>query len=83
MKDLKQIAKENEAKGFQKTWELYKKFDKAVDKILSDILGEKEEDKFGIFDLWKWIKNKYKGLQNKIDDEKDFLEEKKVKKKQI
>jgi len=75
MNNLKKIAKENEEKGYQKAWEIYTKFNQKVDKVLSEILGEKEEEKFGIFDLWRWIKDKYKKINKKMDKE-NMLNEK-------
>ena len=55
-KNLKQVAKESEEKGFKKAYEIYKKFDKKVDETLSKMIDEKPEQKLGLIDLWKKIK---------------------------
>jgi len=77
-KTLKEIAKESEEKGYQKVWDLYKKFDSKLDKFLSEILDEKEDQKFGIFDLWKWLKDKFNRVNKKIEiKDNELLEDNK------
>ena len=71
--NLKKVAKESEEKGYQTIMNGYKKFNEKVDKVLSEILGEKEDEKFGIFDLWKWIKNKFKKVNKEMEIKDDKL----------
>lgn len=79
MEELKKTAIESEKKGYEFVWNLYKKFNERIDKVLSEILDEKEEQKFGLVDLYKWLKNKFKRANEKIKitDEKLFNEIKK------
>ena len=83
--DLKKVAKESEEKGYNKVMSLYKKFNEKVDKVLSEILDEKENEKFGIFDLIKWIKNKFKKVNKEMEikDDKLLDEDKKNKSKDV
>ena len=83
--NLKKVAKESEEKGYNKVMSLYKKFNEKVDKVLSEILDEKENEKFGIFDLIKWIKNKFKKVNKEMEikDDKLLDEDKKNKSKDV
>jgi len=63
--DLKEVAKKSEEAGINAVWNIYKKFDSAVDKILREFTGEKKEEQFGLKDLYKKIKGWFK------KDEKD------------
>jgi hypothetical protein len=65
-KDLKEIAKESEEKGFEKFMDWYHKIDNNINKTLMEMLDEKKEQQYGLRDLWKQIKEKF---GNK--DEKD------------
>ena len=55
-KDLKEIAKESEEKGFAKFMEWYHKIDESINKGLMEMLDEKKEQQYGLRDLWKQIK---------------------------
>ena len=58
-KDLKEIAKESEEKGFDKFMEWYHKIDDSINKTLMEMLDEKKEQQYGLRDLWKQIKEKF------------------------
>ena len=55
-RNLKEIAKESEEKGFAKFMEWYHKIDESINKGLMEILDEKKEQQYGLRDLWKQIK---------------------------
>lgn len=85
LNNLKKVAKESEEKGYNKVMSFYKKFNEKVDKVLSEMLGEKENEKFGIFDLWRWIKDKFKKANKEIEikDDKLLDEDKKGKSEDV
>jgi len=65
-KSLKEIAKENEEKGYQKFMELYNKFNESVNKVLKEVLDEDKTGQYGLKDLWRDIRKKFGGNNEKI-----------------
>lgn len=57
---LKEVAKKSEEAGFNAVWNIYKRFDNAVDKVLREFTGEKKEEQFGLKDLYKKVKGWFK-----------------------
>jgi hypothetical protein len=66
-KDLKEIAKESEEKGFEKFMKWYCKVNENINKTLMKMLDEKKEQQYGLRDLWKQIKNIF-GSKNEKDN---------------
>jgi hypothetical protein len=80
VKTLKKTLKESEEKGFNAVYKVYKKVNDSIDKTLSEILDEKPEQKFGLIDIYKWIKKKFIKFQKDIEiKDEDLLEENKKK----
>jgi hypothetical protein len=67
-KDLKEIAKESEEKGFAKFMEWYHKIDDSINKTLMEMLDEKKEQQYGLRDLWKQIKEKFGSSKDEKDN---------------
>ena len=61
---LSDIAKKSQENGENFVWNLYQKFNNAIDKVLCQITGETEETKFGLKDIPAWFKKKFNRKDN-------------------